>query len=72
MAVTVECLSCHVVYETDAPSAAVREVNRCQECGQRSLVIAEEEEAPAEGASGGRGADRPAPGMGDREARFQR
>ena len=42
---TVECLNCHAVYETEASAGAVREVNRCDECGQRSLVVVEEEEA---------------------------
>jgi DNA-directed RNA polymerase subunit RPC12/RpoP len=48
MTVVVRCLNCQAVYETDASAAAVREVNRCQECGQRSLVVAEEEELAAE------------------------
>jgi DNA-directed RNA polymerase subunit RPC12/RpoP len=48
MTVVVECLNCDAVYETDASPAAVREVNRCQECGQRSLVIADEVDEPAE------------------------
>ncbi len=48
MSVTVQCENCRAVYETDASVAAVNEVARCQECGERSLVIVEEAEAPAD------------------------
>ena len=30
---TVHCGRCGAVYETEAPPAAIREVNRCRDCG---------------------------------------
>jgi NAD-dependent SIR2 family protein deacetylase len=44
MTVTVRCERCGAVYPTDANPAAIREVNRCRECGGGPLTIVDERE----------------------------
>jgi predicted nucleic acid-binding Zn-ribbon protein len=42
--VSVRCERCGAVYPTDATPAAIREVNRCRECGGGPLTIVDEHE----------------------------
>ena len=42
--VVVRCARCGSAYETEAPIAAIRQVNRCRECGGGPLVIDDEDE----------------------------
>ena len=47
--VTVTCLNCDARYETEATAAAVKEIGRCMECGQRALrLVPEDGESPEE------------------------
>jgi rRNA maturation endonuclease Nob1 len=59
MSVTVRCSNCNAVYETEATAAAVEEVGRCQNCGERGLTVAPDDAdgvAPDD-ADGDEGAD---------------
>jgi Zn finger protein HypA/HybF involved in hydrogenase expression len=51
MSITVRCSNCNAVYETEATAAAVEQVGRCQECGERALTI-EQDDEPGEPAPG--------------------
>jgi rRNA maturation endonuclease Nob1 len=48
MSVTVRCSNCNAVYETEATAAAVEEVGRCQDCGERALTVAHDDEPDEE------------------------
>jgi rRNA maturation endonuclease Nob1 len=48
MVITVRCLSCEAVYETEATADAVREIGRCMRCGRRTLRVVDEPDEEGE------------------------